>query len=208
MRRRHPNHVREFILANYKGVGPKAMAELVQQKTGYIMTKEQVKSFYANNKLNSGLTGWFVKGNRPYNKGLKQSEYMSPEAIEKTKGTRFKKDDMPYNTDPIGAIKTLKGGYLWFKTSNKPRPKSKAENWRPLHQFMYEFYNGPIPEDYDVMFLDGNVLNIAKDNLALISKAERLYLNRHRLVTGEQELTKAGVALAKVMTKVHQRSKR
>ncbi len=41
--------------------------------------------------------GYFQKGHTPMNKGLKQSEYMTPGAIERTKATRFKKGNVPHN---------------------------------------------------------------------------------------------------------------
>lgn len=37
----------------------------------------------------------FSKGVSPTNKGMKQEEYMSPEGLEKTKLTRFKKGHIP-----------------------------------------------------------------------------------------------------------------
>jgi hypothetical protein len=63
----------------------------------------------------------FKKGHVPFNKGLKQSEWMSPEAVAKTKATRFKKGQMPPTAMPLGYISRCahhkKGkltGYDWF----------------------------------------------------------------------------------------------
>jgi len=46
--------------------------------------------------------GCYQKGNVPLNKGKKIEEYMSPEAIERSKKTRFKKGNVPHNANPEG----------------------------------------------------------------------------------------------------------
>jgi hypothetical protein len=40
----------------------------------------------------------FKKGHVPVNKGKKQTEFMTREAIERTKNTRFKKGHLPHNS--------------------------------------------------------------------------------------------------------------
>jgi predicted MPP superfamily phosphohydrolase len=52
----------------------------------------------------SGRKYRFPKGHIPANKGIKQVDYMSAEAIERTKKTRFKKGNLPANTKHDGAI--------------------------------------------------------------------------------------------------------
>lgn len=202
---KYPEEVRNFIFYNYKGTSYKKMAELIKDKFNYSITQKQIKSFYSNNHLNSGLTGRFEKGYVPKNKGKKQTEFMSLEMIEKTKATRFKKGQMPYNTDPIGTVKALKDGYLWVKINNELKPKNKRVNWTPLHKMMYEFYNGPVPEGHDVMFMDGNIRNFSKDNLEAVTKAERLYLNRHKFISSDSTITKSGLVLARMMNKTYKR---
>lgn len=130
---------------------------------------------------------------------------MSLEMIERTRGTRFKNGQLPHNTVPIGAVKELKDGYLWLKIDDKLKPRRKKDNWKPLHHFMYEFYHGAIPAGYDVMFLDGNKRNFSKDNLEIVTKAERLYLNRHGFISSDPEITKSGLALSRMMAKAYKR---
>lgn len=200
-----PEEIRIFIQENYKGTGHKKMSEMIKKKFDYDMTAKQVKGFYANNHLDSGLTGRFEKGSVPKNKGKKQTEFMSLEMIERTKATRFKNGQMPHNTDPIGTVKALKDGYLWLKIDDKLKPKRKKDNWKPLHHFMYQFYHGPIPDGYDVMFLDGNKRNFDKDNLEIVTKAERLYLNRHGFISSNPAITRSGLVLSRMMTKAYKR---
>lgn len=63
----YPEEVKKFIEENHKGVGPKAMAELLNKTFGTNYTREQLKSYYGNHKINSGLTGYFKKGQKPLN---------------------------------------------------------------------------------------------------------------------------------------------
>lgn len=62
---------KQFILAHYKGIGTKELTDLFNERFNADMTVSKMKSYKANNKLNSGLTGRFEKGNVPVNKGKK-----------------------------------------------------------------------------------------------------------------------------------------
>ena len=70
-----------FILEHYKGTGHKAMADLVNERFGTSFTKEQIKAYYARNKLDSGLTGRFDKGHEPWTKGKHWAEYMPADLL-------------------------------------------------------------------------------------------------------------------------------
>ena len=45
-----------FIREHLKGTGHQAMADLLNETFGTSFTREQIKGYYARNKLNSGLT--------------------------------------------------------------------------------------------------------------------------------------------------------
>ena len=61
-----PANVREYIFSHYKGTGHRQMCEQLFERFGIQYTPEQIKQYYARNKLNSGLTGYFKKGHCPY----------------------------------------------------------------------------------------------------------------------------------------------
>ena len=82
---KYPNEVRKFILDNHKGIGSKDMAGLLNQTFGINYKHSQLKGYYANHRLNSGLKGYFPKGHVPANKGKKGISYEGMEA------TQFKK---------------------------------------------------------------------------------------------------------------------
>lgn len=113
------------------------------------------------------------KGHVPFNKGLNQTDYMTPEAIEKTKKTRFKKGVVPLNTKKDGCIvgrADSKGRvYQYIRISKN--------NWQLLHRNIWEKVNGPIPSDCVLIFIDGDTSNVSIDNLKLITKIENMYRN-------------------------------
>ena len=55
---------------------------------------------------------YYQKGRPPKNKGKKQTEYMSQEAMERTRGSRFKKGNVPHNTNYDGHERITKDGYI------------------------------------------------------------------------------------------------
>lgn len=113
------------------------------------------------------------KGAVPFNKGKKQTDYMTTEAIEISKKTRFKKNSLPYNTKASGVIvkrKDNSGKYYSYI-------KIKHSYWRLLHHVIWEESNGEIPKGYIVIFIDGDRSNLVIENLKLITKIEHMYNN-------------------------------
>jgi len=101
-------------------------------------------------KLNeAGKTYRYKKGNVPANKGKKQSEYMSPESIEKTKKTRFKKGNTPKNFKDVGSTRVNVDGYIEIKTKN-------PNKWELLHRVVWKKHNGSIPKNMNIQFKDKN----------------------------------------------------
>ena len=83
----------------------------------------------------------------------------------------------------------------------------KKDNWKAKHILIYEKAHGPIPEGYKCAFLDGDRRNYDLDNLILVSKAESAYMARKRLYTDDKELTRTGVALARLGTTINKKGK-
>ncbi|MGX8795452.1 HNH endonuclease signature motif containing protein [Fusibacter sp. JL298sf-3] len=181
----YPREVCRFIEENHLGVGPKEMSELLNKTFGRNYTKAQIKAYYANHKINSGLTGYFCKGHTPPNKGKKG--YCSPGA---EKGW-FKKGCPAANHKPIGSERVDMYGYTLIKTE-------EPNVWVPKHKVIWENKNGKVPEGRVLTFLDGDKSNIALDNLALVSMAESLELTRSKLRSRNAKLTETGILIAKV----------
>lgn len=112
-----------------------------------------------------------------WNKGKKQTEYMSAENIEKTRATRFKKGQDPHNTVAIGSERLSRDGYVEIKVRHSKDGSGKNKNFKPKHRVIYEAHYGPVPDSYNVEFVDGNKLNFDLENLIVRTRKESLLNN-------------------------------
>ena len=193
---RYSEEQKEFIITNNYGKYSKELAEMFNQHFNTNITAKEIAYFRRNHKLKSGLTGQFKKGNVAHNKGKKQIEYMSQEAIERTKATRFKKGNKPKNYRPVESERITKDGYIEVKVAD-------PNKWETKNKIIYKQYFGDIPKGHKVIYADGNKLNNDINNLILVSNNEELIMNRHKLRTEDIELTKTGYLIAKVIDKTN-----
>ena len=178
--------MKQFILDNYKGRYNQELADLFNQKFNTNITSRTIKSYKANNKLNSGLSGKFRKGQTPHNKGKK----MPKEVYEKVKHTMFAKGNVPPNHRPVGSERISKDGYIEVKVA-------EPNKWRLKQRVVYEEAKGKIPEGCTIIFLDGNKRNFDIDNLRCITRSELLYLNCNGL-NNSNEITETGILMARL----------
>ena len=178
--------MKQFILDNYKGRYNQELADLFNQKFNTNVTSRTIKSYKANNKLNSGLSGKFRKGQTPHNKGKK----MPKEVYEKVKHTMFANGNVPPNHRPVGSERISKDGYIEVKVA-------EPNKWRLKQRVVYEEAKGKIPEGCTIIFLDGNKLNLNIDNLKCVTRSELLYLNRNGL-NNSNEITETGILMARL----------
>jgi hypothetical protein len=99
---------------------------------------------------------------------------------------------------PIGSETIDKNGYTLIKVSN-PR------NWKCKHTIIWENVYGKVPENHVIIFLDKNKNNFDIHNLALVSRAELMYMNRKELIFNDADLTKAGQLIASVKMEIYNR---
>jgi len=140
---------------------------------GIKKTKEYMqKNGYRVQKF--GVAHRFMKGHIPANKGISQKEYMSGEAIERTKATRFKKGDKPHNTRPdyYESVRKQQNGrqYIFIKLPGHNKMFGK-------HIYLWEIHNGKVPKGHNVIFKDNNTLNCSIENLECISNADNMERN-------------------------------
>ena len=179
----------EFILENYVGIGPSAMAVMIREKFGESVSAEQMKGFYARNRLNSGITG-FQKGHEPWNKGM--MGWTAPGAEK----SWFKKGSLPVNTTlPVGSEVIYKGGYLYVKVA-------MPNVWISKHQLIWEKINGPVPAGHVIVFKDRDIRNFDPENLMLISRAELAVMNHELKWSDNPDIntTKKHIATLKTTT--------
>ena len=111
----------------------------------------------------------FQKGHVPANKGKKEHEFRSPEAIARCRKTQFKPGLQPHNTRPVG-YESVRDGYVYMKVEGERKMVMK-------HRYVWEQLHGPVPDGYCVTFRDGNRLNCSPDNLCLISREDNARRN-------------------------------
>jgi hypothetical protein len=196
-----PQEVGDYIRENYRGVGPKEMAQRLNDHFGSHYTASQIKGFYGNHKLNSGITGRFEKGIVPANKGKKGQ--CAP-GCEKT---FFQKGNLPHNTKPIGYERITRDGYIEVKIAMRPSRPDCNDNFVAKHRLVWEAANGPIPPGHVIIFLDGDTTNCELSNLQLVTQAENQMLNKRHLRSDDPDLTKSAIMVAKVRVAAHQRMK-
>lgn len=186
------NEEKEYLASIVKGSTYKEITKQMNDKFEYDFSEEQIKGMMYRNKLTTGTGGYFKKGSTPWNKGLKG--YMGANK------TSFKKGTIPPNQVPIGTESITKGGYIKVKVG-------EPNKWKLKQRYIYEQHYGEIPKSHNVIFADKNIRNFDINNLVLVSKAEMLILNNNKLIFEDEELTKVGVNIAKVIDKTKKRSK-
>jgi hypothetical protein len=116
---------------------------------------------------------FFQPGSAPSNKGRKQGDFMTAEAIARTASTRFKKGNVPHNTrsDFEISIRKDKSGipYQYIRVS--------MGKWELLQRHVWEHHHGKIPAKHVISFRDKNSLNCNIDNLELLSMADNALRN-------------------------------
>lgn len=198
----------DFIKKHAKGTSNQDLTNLFNNYFKSRFTVQQIKAVKLRNKIKSGLTGHYQKGNIPLNKGKKWDEFMSKEGQANSRKTTFKKGDKPFNTAKIMAEVEREDGYLYRKIKDTNYPGLSRYNWKAVHHIIYEEKHGKIPESHKIVFADGNKKNFDINNLILVSNSQLLILNKKGLITSDPEITKIGVNTAKVIDKINNLNKR
>lgn len=182
----------KFLHDNIPGRYNSELAKMLNEKYGLNLSTRQLKTYRNNHKMyGSGLTGRFEKGHVSLTKGVRR-----PGTGDKK--TIFKPGHTPKNILPVGTVMMKADGYIWEKIA-------EPNKWRPKHVLLWEAANGRRPKDTAIVFLDKDRTNFAIENLALVSRAELARLNQNNLLHENAEISKAGVLIAKIMTKVGER---
>jgi hypothetical protein len=125
-------------------------------------------------------------GNTPMNKGRKQSDYMTPDAIARTAATRFKKGNLPHNTKEADGEISIRG-----KKDEPPYKYIRVAlgKWILLQRHNWEAINGPIPKGHCLWCL-GDTLDCSPANWELITRKENRIRN-----SGTRDLSDKRVAI-------------
>ena len=170
------------------------IANMMNKEFNREFTVNQIKGAIGRYKLNTGFNGRFKKGNVPHNKGKKGLYYKGCEK------TWFKKGQASINHKPVGSERIDLDGYTLIKVA-------EPSVWKLKHRVIWEKANGPIPKNYTVIFLDGDKSNTDINNLTLVSRSELLIVNQKKLIKSDTELSKVGINIAKVQSKINKRKR-
>ncbi|TYS60499.1 HNH endonuclease [Sutcliffiella horikoshii] len=185
-----------FIKQHVKGISNQKLADLVNETFNLTITKRQMNTWKKNNRLSSGLKG--SEGMDPPNKGTKGVYNVGGNE------TSFVKGQKAHNYKPVGYERMDAEGYILIKVQDEG-PWHKR--WRHKHKVVWEKVHGPIPKGKCLLFLDGDKTNITVDNLLLITKSQLARMNQHHLITNDAELTKTGVVIADIYSKIGERKR-
>ena len=167
----------------------KEIQKLMIEKFEYAFSLSQIKGAIGRYKLNTGFNGQFKKGSIPTNKGTKG--FTGPNK------SSFKKGNIPANHRKVGSERINVDGYIEVKIE-------EPNKWRLKHQLIWEQHNGSIPDGYAVIYGDGDRQNLSIDNLILVTRKQLLILNNNKLIKGHADLTRTGVIIADLISKVNE----
>lgn len=174
----------EFLVRMIPDNPFKVVVDEFNKKFEREITLSQVRAYAKNHKLRTGRDTRFKPGHIPCNKGKKQTEFMTSEAIEKTKATRFKKGQRSINWRPVGSTRITKDGYIEIKVKD-------PNIWKLMHRVVWEKENGPLKKNEAIMFLDGNKTNCELSNLKKIKRKDLVRYNHRGIRYDNPALTDA-----------------
>jgi hypothetical protein len=187
----------DFLRRNYQGRSLAQITDLFNLVFRDRKTVAQIKAAISNRGFTSGRTGRFEKGHKPWNHGTKGQGLTGRNKTSFTKGNR------PPNRRRLGARRIdSKDGYSLVKVRETNPYTGTPTRFKPEHVHVWEKAHGPVPEGHVVMFRNGNNSPpIRLANLALVSRAEQLELNRRGYKDAPAELKPSIMATARLKVK-------
>ena len=179
---------KEYLSEITPGRHYKEIHKMMNDKFEYQFTYKQVTAAIKRYNLKTGFKGRFEKGHIPANKGTK--------GTMKANKTSFQKGHTPKNHKDVGSERVSVDGYTEIKVA-------EPNKWRLKHRVMYEkYHNVKLDPKQLVIFADRDKRNLTKENLLLVDNKQLLTLNQHKLINENAELTKVGVNVANIISKL------
>jgi uncharacterized protein YggU (UPF0235/DUF167 family) len=184
----------EFLAKNVKGRTLAELTKMFNKKFNVNLKDEQISNAKNRYGLYSDLPGGQLKkGHTPWNKGMKGLQMGGKE-------TQFKKGNIPTNYRPVGSERITKNDIIEIKIAD-------PNEWRSKHVHIWEKANGPVPKSHVVIFGDGNRRNFDLNNLILVSRVQLARLNQNHLIADNADLTRSGIIIADIISKINERKK-
>lgn len=159
-----------FIRANLH-LSDKELAEK------YDVTITALKATRRRHNIPRESDGRFKKGQAAFNKGKKQSDFISPEKLVNVKKGQFKKGQKPSGSRPLGEVFSISDGTgKVYKFIKLPRHRQY-----PYGRYLWEQHFGQkLSKNQVVKFIDGNPENCALFNLTVMTRGEVMKNNTNR----------------------------
>ena len=191
-----------FIRDNYKGKSIAEMTALFSERFGPGKTQKQIKTFVHNRGIISGRTGYFPRGNKPWNINTKGKGLTGPNKRS------FKKGNVPANRKPLWSERICqKDGFIQMKVPERDPYTGFPTRYRHKHVFIWEQAHGPVPEGKVVAFINGDKTRCDLENLMLILRAELLNLNQNGYKDTPDSIKPSVLMLSKLQVKTWRREK-
>lgn len=191
-----------YIIKHLATSSIKKIAAELNRSGNYVSKRAKelgLSDLIEKNAINSRIK----PGTVPPNKGIRQVDYMSKEAIEKSKATRFKKGQQPVNTAPKNGVITIRKDHKYRNGKPYQWIRVSVNKWIPYHQYLWEKKNGKLPKGMCLWFKDGNTMNCSLKNLELITRAENLRRNRVNFLSLPPEVRTASTLIKKLNKKIY-----
>lgn len=185
----------EYLVTIIPGRSSADCALMLNEKYGSSYTNAQIRGWKKNHKTPSGYSTKFRPGEKSWITGKRFPG--------RTNSGCFLVGHRSANAAPIGSERKSEK-YTYVKVADG----KKNRNWKAKHRMLWEEHNGPVPEGYNVIFLDGNPDNIVIENLALVNQQEMYYAGVKHGLTNDRELSRSIVALARLDAAIHNAEKK
>jgi hypothetical protein len=194
----------DFIKANYLLIPAKRISKILGRSEGTARQRMKLIGCVPPPEVTERFKqeSYIKKGSVSFNKGKKQSDYRSPDSVEKTVQTRFKIGSIPHNAkerNGVITIRTDKRGvrYKFIRVS--------LGKWMPLARYNWERVNGSIARNLKLVHRDGDQMNCEVENLELLTPGELMKRNSYHNLPPEITQT---IHLSAVLTrKINQKQK-
>lgn len=191
----------EFVKDAYKKMPIHDVTSALNKHFGTEFGENQIEAYINNHGFESGRTGQFKKGGKPWNSGTKG------QGLTNANSGSFKKGNIPATIRPLYSERKNKDKLTEIKVPI-PHPGKKTETqFMPKQRWIYEQHFGPIPDGYVVSFIDGNRENFSPDNMMLISRAELIKLNKNNYREMPDDLKPSVFALSKLQAHISKKRK-
>lgn len=119
----------------------------------------------------------------------------------------FKKGETPPRLKPLYSERVAANGFLEIKVPEVDPYSGASTRWKRKQVYLWEQEYGPVPDGHVVMFKDGDPMKCEIDNLALVTRAEFLRLNKNRYKHQPEELKPVVFAVSKLQAGISAKKK-